>query len=329
MDYGYKITRQGRALLAACLDLGLPLKLTRAAVGSGQVDEGVSLADVHALLQYAADAAILDRRHEGDRLCLTVQYASQEHPEQEDFTLREIMIYAQDPETGAETGFLYASLGKYSQPVPAYRPGLPPGAYAFQMIVEVSGELEVTITASPGLITYYDLQDAVERLTLGIMTNQLTLPLETNAGELLLSSSGTPVDAVYRPNQSASILAALEDLDGRLSGQIGQVSANCAVQANSAKQYAVTAAQAYTDGRIAALQRKIEADAGSVAGQIAQAKEDLSGQIVAAREAAIAVATSADTESRTQMYRHITSEITAHDTDPAAHPTHLAVLTKS
>ena len=35
MDYSFKITTHGRAVLAACLDLGKPLKLTRAAVGSG------------------------------------------------------------------------------------------------------------------------------------------------------------------------------------------------------------------------------------------------------------------------------------------------------
>ncbi len=274
MDYGYKITKRGAALLATCLDLGMPLKLTRAAVGSGQVGEGVHLAGVHALLQYVADAAIVDRRHDGDRLFLTVQYASQEHPAQEDFILREIMVYAQDPETGAEVGFLYAGLGKYSQPVPAYRPGLPPGVCSFPMLVEVSGELEVHITASPGLVTSLDLQDAIDRLKLEIMTNELTLPPETDTGEQLLTDKGTPVLAVYRPNQSAGIFTALEALDRRLSGQIGQAAASCAAQTDSAKQYAVTAAQAYTDGRIAALQRQMETDAGSVARQIAAAKQE-------------------------------------------------------
>ena len=78
MDYGYKITTHGRAVLAACLDLGKPLRLTRAAVGSGLADKDEDLAKVHALVRYAAEASIADRRHEEDRLFLTVRYSNVE-----------------------------------------------------------------------------------------------------------------------------------------------------------------------------------------------------------------------------------------------------------
>lgn len=274
MDYGYKITTHGRQLLAELLDTGQPLRLTRAAVGSGRVDEAEDLAKVHSLIHPVASAAITERRHEDDRMFLTVRYCNQEHPGVGTFTLSEFAVWAEDPETGQETDFLYATLGDFRQPVPGYSDRFPASTWSYPLVLAVSGELEVHITASPGLVTSADLQDAIDRLKLEIMINELTLPLETDTGEQLLTDKGTPILAVYRPNQSADILTALEALDGRLSGQIGQVAANCAAQTGSAKQYAVTAAQAYTDGRIAAMQRKMEADAGTVAGQIAAAKQE-------------------------------------------------------
>ena len=134
---------------------------------------------------------------------------------------------------------------------------------------EVSGLIDLAAYIS---LRQFNL--TINDLLRAIMMNEIVLPLETDTGEQLLTDKGTPILAVYRPNQNAGILAALEALDGWLSGQIGQAAASCAAQTNSAKQYAVTTAQAYTDGRIAALQRQMEADAGSVAGQIAAAKQE-------------------------------------------------------
>ena len=300
MDYGYKITTHGRRLLAALLDTGQPLKLTRVAVGSGLIDQDEDLAKVHTLVHYTADATITDRRHEEDRLFLTVRYSNQEHPEVGTFTLSEFMVWAEDPETGQETDFLYATLGDYRQPVPAYSANFPASVWSFPLVLVVSGELEVIVTASPGLVTSEDLQEVIDQLKLEIMTNELTLPLAAANGEEMITNTGTPVEAVYRPNQSANILAAIEAMDGRLTAQIGQAAASCTAQTSSAKQSAIAAAQVYTDGRIAALQRQIETDSESVAGQIAQAKAE-------------AVSTAE-------------TKIAAHNTAPAAHPTHLAVV---
>ena len=206
MDRQYKITTHGRAVQAACLDLELPLKITRAAVGSGVLPEGAALEEQTALIQYVADVPITDRRHEENLLYLTVQYANQEHPEIGDFVLSEIMVYVQDPETGQETDYLYATLGDYRQPVPAYSSSFPASVWNFPLVLVVSGELQVNIAASPGLITSLDLRDAIDRLKLEIMTNELTLPLETAGGEPLLTASGTPILAVYPPDILRRIL---------------------------------------------------------------------------------------------------------------------------
>lgn len=81
----------------------------------------------------------------------------------------------------------------------------------------------------------------IEGLIHDIMTNELTLPLTTDNGEPLLTRNGTPILAVYHPDRSASVLAAMEAMGGRLTGQIA-----------AAKAEAVSAAGAAADAKIAA-----------------------------------------------------------------------------
>lgn len=161
MDYAFKPTTNGRAVTAACAALEKPLRITRVAVGSGMVPENVNLADVHELYQYVAEGTISERRHEDDRLYLTVQYANSEHPEQPTFVLSEFIVYAEHPETGAETDLLYATLGDYRQPVPAYHPGIPGSVFNYPMVIVVSDEIEVEIAAAPGLVTQDQLEKAL------------------------------------------------------------------------------------------------------------------------------------------------------------------------
>lgn len=157
MDYGYKLTTHGRAALAACLARDAPLTLTRAAVGSGQAPEGAELAELHQLIAPVAQAAIGERRHEGDRLLLTIQYDNSAQPDTGSFLLSEFMVWAIDPATGEETDFLYATLGNYRQPVPGYRAGQPASIWNFPLIMVISDDIRVEVTASPGLVTWEDL----------------------------------------------------------------------------------------------------------------------------------------------------------------------------
>lgn len=94
----------------------------------------------------------------------------------------------------------------------------------------------------------------LDDLVRSIMMNELTLPLATAAGEPLLTSGGTPVLAVYHPNQSAGALAAMEAMAGQLSRQIEQTAADAGsvdAKITAAKQEAVSAAGAAADQKIA------------------------------------------------------------------------------
>lgn len=176
MDYSYKPTTHGRAVMATCMALEKPLKITRVAFGSGRIDEGVNLADVHELLEYVSDGAVAERRHEDNRFCLTIQYANTAHPDVKTFMLSEFIVYAHDPDNGGETDLLYGTLGDYRQPVPAYNPAYGPSVFNFPLVLVLSDEVNVSIASQVGLVTYQDLERVIDAL--GVRQQEITIPAD-------------------------------------------------------------------------------------------------------------------------------------------------------
>lgn len=163
MNYGYKVTKQGRELLAACLATGEELEFTRVAVGSGRVAEDVDLADMTDLIHYVADGTIAQRRHLDNVLYLTVQYASNYTPGLGAFYLAEFIVQARHPVSGEDVTLLYATLGDYIQPVNAYSETQAPDIRQYPLALAISDEINVTISVPAGLVTYDDLDEAVEK----------------------------------------------------------------------------------------------------------------------------------------------------------------------
>lgn len=158
MDYAYKVTTNGRAVLAALMGLEKPFHVTRVAFGSGRVDEDANLADVHGLLEYVSDGAVAERSHKDDRFNLTIQYANGEHKDVPTFLLSEFIVYVENPVTEEETDFIYGTLGDYRQPVPAYNPAYPPSVFNFPLTTILSDEINVAVSAPAGLATWEDLE---------------------------------------------------------------------------------------------------------------------------------------------------------------------------
>lgn len=173
MNYSYKLTTHGRAVLAACMASEAPFQITRVAFGSGLIDESINLADVHELLQAVSDGSIAERRHEDDRLYLTIQFANVQHPEVKTFLLTEFMVYVRDPETGQETDLIYGTLGDYRQPIPGYNPAFPPSVFDFPLILILSDEINVSVSAPAGLVTHRELLELLN----GIGTDQLDITI--------------------------------------------------------------------------------------------------------------------------------------------------------
>jgi hypothetical protein len=286
MEYTYKPTTHGRAVMAACMALEKPFHVTRVAFGSGKVEEDTNLADVHELLEYVADGAVADRSHKDDRFCLTIQYANSEHKDVKTFLLSEFIVYGEDPATGAETDLIYGSLGDYRQPVPAYNPAYPPSVFNFPLEIILSDEINVSISAPAGLVTFEDLRDYQGKLLREIMMGEISLPLTSAGGDALLAGDGMPLQAVYKVGSMGNIMAAV------------------AQQISAAKQEVLAAAASDAAGRAGA----------------------------AKREAVSAAAAAAETKvnaARSELTAAISAQIATHNEVSTAHPTHLAVVTKS
>ena len=155
MKNAFKVTTNGRALLAELMATEKPLELSRVAVGSGTIDEAANLADQHELIAPVAYGTIVDRRHSGDYLYLTAQYDNSDEANRDVgmFYLAEFIVYAKHPVSGEEIDLLYATLGDYKQPVPAYSETEPPCVFKFPMVLVVSDQIEVTYSGAPGLVT--------------------------------------------------------------------------------------------------------------------------------------------------------------------------------
>ena len=150
MEYGFKITKQGQKALLACADLGRPLEIPRVVVGSGQAAAGAQLSEMTELVCYEADAAVGRRSRDGNRLTMEIQYSNAGNPEKPSFELAEFLIYIKEPESGGMSAFLYATLGDYRQPIPAYQPDRPASTWEFVLEILLSDEINVVVTAPPG-----------------------------------------------------------------------------------------------------------------------------------------------------------------------------------
>lgn len=163
MDQAFKPTTNGRNAIIACMALGKPPDICRVAFGSGKIAEDVNLADQHELLEYIGDGTVASRRHKDDHFYFTIQYVNGEHPDVETFYLSEFIVYIRDPVTGEETDLLYGTLGDYRLPIPQYHEGLSPSVFDLPLVLVLSDDVTVQVSAPPGLVTYEDLRDALKQ----------------------------------------------------------------------------------------------------------------------------------------------------------------------
>lgn len=176
-EFQFAVTTTGRAVIAACMAREKPLRITRVAFGSGELPDGIALADVHELYNYVADGSIADRRHDGETVSLTAQYVNGEHPGVPTFYLSEFIVYAEDPETGENADLIYANLGDYKQAVPAWSEGMPDSAFTYPLTTVLSSELSVSIVNPGGLVTYNELVQLLDASGIGTSVHDVTIPV--------------------------------------------------------------------------------------------------------------------------------------------------------
>lgn len=250
-SYSFKVTTNGSALLADLIFLKAGLEITRVAVGSGTVPDGVDLKDVHTLYEYVAEGTVGSHSREGSRLDLTVQYSNgdPDHRAVPKFDLAEFIVYARRPETGEETDLLYATLGECRQPVPAWSEDRPGCVFNFPLVLVVSSEIEIRITAAPGLVTPDDLK--AECVT-----------YDPASSALGANDVQAAIDALKRIADAARV-----DIgDALAAAHAADTAASSARQAAATAQSAAAEAQSTADAAMAAASEGVRVVTGTYTG---------------------------------------------------------------
>ncbi len=214
MNCCFETTTNGRAAIAACMALKRPPDICRVSFGSGKIAEDADLTDQHTLLAYVADGTVAGLRHQNDRLYFTIQYANSEHPDVETFYLSEFVVYIKDPVTGAETDFLYGTMGDYPLPVPQYHENLAPSVFNLPLTTVLSSKLTVRVTAPSGFVTLAELREAVESAVASHNADPDAHPALQNA-TAALDSRLTLLELMYNTEVSGNPFSAtFESLTG-------------------------------------------------------------------------------------------------------------------
>lgn len=288
------VTNAGNELLTAWVD-GKVLQITSADAGSGTVED-VALLAQQAVSSPQLGAGLVGRRKIQNGIQLRIQVA----PQEESYSLHQLGVWARI-ENGEKT-LLALYQNREGVPVPS-KIESPDFAYTFYgaVVLDNTGKFEVTLDTSVLVsleMLQEDLLDMRTEIFRTIMTGEVSLPLETSAGEELLTSGGTPIEARYRLERSGSVLDAMVALEDRLTRQISQIAADARDQASAVQQ----AGQTYTDGQIAAVRQEATTMGTAADSKISAAKQEANA--------------------------YTDSQLAAHNTAASAHPASLMVVTK-
>lgn len=250
------ITDGGFDMLRAAPDHRLVY--TRAVCGSGHVDK-TRLAALTEVQGYAMDLSIIDVSPTED--AATVRLQLDNRRAEHEFQLYQIGLYAKLLGDGGEEiiGETLFQIMQYDQPDIVRKV---PHVSEF-VVNTIFGQAE-DVEGIIDLAAYVSLRQfklTIDRLIRSIMKDELALPLAAGDGEPLLTGGGTPILAVYHPDRSAGILAAMEAMAGQLSAgaraYTDKEALGLTAKIAAAKAEAVSAARADAEAAVHSATEKI------------------------------------------------------------------------
>lgn len=195
------ITDGGFALLRAAPNHRLVY--TRAVCGSGPVDK-TRLAALTEVQDYVMELSIVDVKPTEEAASVRLQLDNRQADHE--FQLYQIGLYAAllDDDGGFTIGETLFQIMQYDQPDIVRKV---PHVSEF-VINTIYGQAKA-VSGMIDMAAYVSLRQfrlALDDLVRSIMMNEVSLPLKTAAGEKLLTSGGTPIEARYRLERSGRIL---------------------------------------------------------------------------------------------------------------------------
>lgn len=150
-QFNLKITDAGRALFADLIAGSNPLAVTKLAIGSGDLPEGVTAEEMTALADQEAEQNVVTVTADDEVVTVRGDFTNAELVA--GYSLKELGVFAADPDEGPDILIAYGNAGDNAGYMPAE--GTNALTLIMQAIFTVSGGLAVTVNIDPG--AYVDL----------------------------------------------------------------------------------------------------------------------------------------------------------------------------
>lgn len=160
---GMTLTKEGRNLLAKALT-GKDLKFVRVATGDGRLPDGQSIYDMTAMVHPVQDLPIASCTVTGVGTA-TIQAVMTNQGLDMGFFVREMGLFATDPDSGGETLYGYCNAGDEADYMPGQN-GPDAVQYLFSLVTVIDQAQNVTAVISSGLVfvTHPELSARVDDL---------------------------------------------------------------------------------------------------------------------------------------------------------------------
>lgn len=185
-----ELTNAGKRLLAKAMT-GQTLKFTKGYSGSGKLEEGQSIAELTHLITPIRKMEITNMNVPPDIGVAEITLLMTNEGLEKGFLLREIGLFAEDPETKEEILYCYCNAGDYGDPIPG-QDSPNPVYYGFNIsvFIEQVKDVKAIFSENPLNVTYIQLNKSLDEVYLYMRKkiNSLQRQIDTLSGLIIKNS---------------------------------------------------------------------------------------------------------------------------------------------
>ena len=187
---GVELTNSGKILLAKAMT-GKTLKFTKGYAGNGALPEGQDIAELTDLISPRREMEITNMDVPPDIGTAKITLMLSNKDLAQGFLLREIGLFAEDPDTGENVLYCYCNAGDTGDPIPG-QDGPDAVYYGFNISVFIEQVKDVTavFAENPLNVTYIQLNKSLDEVYLYIRDKIGELQRQINTlSELIIKNS--------------------------------------------------------------------------------------------------------------------------------------------